>query len=386
MLIAGLAAGSALYGTLVGPWLTAQSAILVDEQSGLVLYAKDADKPRRPASTTKILTAMLLIEHCLPDEVVVAPKGIEKTQWYSSMNLKSGEKLTVRDLLYGIMLRSANDAAQTAAIKVAGSVPAFAEMMNEKAKALGCTTAHFVNPHGLDSPEHLVSARDLAIIGRAAMKLPIFREIASTRKRVVKRSINLKDTLMVTRNKWLLKDETADGIKTGFTTPAGQTYVGSATREGWRAIDSLMKAKTWQVDHGSLLTWAYQNFEPKVVAVEGELVGTGRVEGSAKAEVPFLATGPVRVMVQRDGPWRPAITFRSAPAPQVKGDSAVAIATYPDGQMLEFPVTLGDDAPAIGSPIGGIVLFGGGTLGGMSLIWLAAKRRVRARKTIRISA
>jgi len=386
MLLTGLVAGSAVYGSLVGPWLTAKSAVIVDDQSGLVLFAKDADTPRRPASTTKILTAMLLIEHCLPDEKVTVPKGIEKSRWYSSMNLRSGEQLTVRDLLYGIMLRSANDAAQTAAIKVAGSVPAFAKMMNEKAASLGCEHANFCNPHGLDNPEHLVSARDLAIIGRAAMKLPMFREIVATKKHVVTRSINQKDRLMVSRNKWLMKDSTADGIKTGFTTPAGQTYVGSVVRQGWRAIDSRPKPKSLQTDHGTLLKWAYKNFEPRVLAKEGELLAQAAVEGSNRTDVPFFATQEVRVMAQREGPWIPTMSIVVGPAPLAKGAPATAVFTYPDGQFLEFPVTVGEDVAGPPPPIGYAAIIGGGTLGGMSLFWLAAKRRVRARKAIRIAA
>ena len=190
--------------------ISAKSAIIIDAGSGKVLWERDADVLRYPASTTKIMTGMLLLERCLPDDLITAPVGIDKVP-PSSMHLKPNEQVSAKDMLYALMLRSANDGAVAVADHVSGSIPAFAELMNERAREIGCRSTHFHNPNGLNDPEHVTTARDLAMIAREAMKYEAFREVVRTRKYQIQRTINQKDLFMVTRNRWLYKDSTADG-------------------------------------------------------------------------------------------------------------------------------------------------------------------------------
>ncbi|HLK13947.1 MAG TPA: D-alanyl-D-alanine carboxypeptidase family protein [Fimbriimonadaceae bacterium] len=241
--------------------VSAPSAIIISAESGQVLWSKDADTPRFPASTTKIMTALLLIERCRPDEIITAPKGIKDVK-ESSMHLEEGEQVTAHDMLYGLLLRSANDGCVAVADHISGSVGAFAALMNQRARELGCTHTHFDNPNGLNDPVHTISAHDLAIIAREAMRHPEFRDVVKLTKHHIKRSINQKDTWMVSRNKWLRKDPTADGIKTGWTIPAGHCYVGSATRRGFRLITVVMHSEHWEADHKKMLHWAYTLFDP----------------------------------------------------------------------------------------------------------------------------
>jgi D-alanyl-D-alanine carboxypeptidase (penicillin-binding protein 5/6) len=270
--------------------VTAQSAIVIDGGSGRVLWEKDAHSARFPASTTKVMTALLLIEKTRPEEIVVAPPEIKEVG-ESSMHLKPGERITARNLLFGIMLRSANDGSYAAAKHLAGSIPAFSKMMNDRAHALGCRDTHFNNPNGLNDPQHYTSAYDLALITREAMKYPEFREVVSTEKRLIERSINKADRTMVNRNKLLKKDPTVEGVKTGWTRPAGHCFVGAATREGFRVITVVFKSDNWQEDTEKLMKSAYLEFEKRDEVKANEPVGQLKIPNAA---------GPVQVAVTED--------------------------------------------------------------------------------------
>ncbi len=240
--------------------VAAPSAVIIDAESGEVLWSKDSDHARFPASTTKIMTALLLIEKCDPDDIITAPKGIETVK-ESSMHLVAGETVTARDMLYALLLRSANDGCVAVADHISGSVPEFVSLMNQRARQLGCTNTHFDNPNGLNDNVHTISAHDLAIIAREAMSHPEFADVVRLTKHKITRSINQKDLWMVSKNKWLRKDPSADGIKTGWTIPAGHCYVGSATRHGFRVITVVLHSEHWQLDHQKMLRWAFDNFE-----------------------------------------------------------------------------------------------------------------------------
>jgi len=155
--------------------ITAKSGIAIDAASGKVLWDKDAETPMFPASTTKIMTGLLLVEHCRPSDIIVAPADVEKVK-EASMHLKPGERVTAHDMLYALMLRSANDGCYAVAVHISGSVEGFSKLMNDRAKQIGCTHTRFHNPNGLNDPEHMTSAHDLALIARAAMRYPEFRE------------------------------------------------------------------------------------------------------------------------------------------------------------------------------------------------------------------
>lgn len=219
----------ALAKTLPDPDTSAISACLIDAEDNGVLYGKDEDKIMHPASTTKIMTAILALESGKLDEpLVITPEAVNTEP--SSLGLRLGDKITLREALTGMMIVSGNDAAVAVAQTVAGSVPAFAKMMNDKAKKLGAVNTHFVNPHGLTNQYHYSTAHDMAIIASYAMKKPEFREIVS------KKAYNMKyidgHTEYVTTTNRFLKSGFygANGIKTGFTNAAGDCLVASATR------------------------------------------------------------------------------------------------------------------------------------------------------------
>ncbi|MEI7578025.1 MAG: hypothetical protein WCK51_14130 [Armatimonadota bacterium] len=243
---------------------------IIEDKTGKLLWGRDPNTPRFPASTTKILTTLLLLERCDPEDVVIAPPEI-KTIGEASMHLEPGEGVKVKHMAFALMLRSANDGCYAVAKHISGSAPAFADLMNARAAQIGCKNTHFVTPNGLHSPTHSTSPLDLCLIAREAMRREDFREIARTKVKVIERSKNFGDRRMESKNKFLWTDPTADGIKTGFTNPAGHTYVGSATRDGMRVIDSLMFAPKWKDDHKQMLDWAFSEYEVKVEMPKGSL-------------------------------------------------------------------------------------------------------------------
>ncbi len=300
--------------------ITAKSGIVIDAGSGKVLWEKDPDTQRYPASTTKIMTGLLLLEHCVPTDIIIAPKDVTKVK-ESSMNLKPFEQVNAKDMLYALMLRSANDGCYAVATHIAGSVAGFSKLMNDRAKQIGCKNTHFNNPNGLNDPLHKTTARDLALIGREAMKYDAFQEVVRTQSRTISRSINGKDTKMVNRNKWLAKDATADGIKTGYTRPAGLCYVGSATRNGFRVITSILKSDNWQVDHRQMLDWAYAKFEKKVDVKAGDIVGKIAIDGGTAAEVEVSAQRAIYAVGRRgQDDVVQSFSIAEVPAPITQGD------------------------------------------------------------------
>ena len=247
-----------------------QAGCIMDTKTKKVLWSRDKDTMRFPASTTKIMTCLLMLEKYKPDDVITAPADV-MTVKESSMNLKPFERVKVKSMGYALMLRSANDGCYAIAKQMDGSVAGFSDRMNKRAKEIGCEHTHFANPNGLNNIYHKISSYDLCLVAREALKRPDFSEIVRTQKKVIDRSINFQDRLMVSKNKYLWKDPTADGVKTGFTNPAGHTYVGSATREGTQFVTSLMNAPHWMDDHKMMLDWAFQNYETKLIHAAGLL-------------------------------------------------------------------------------------------------------------------
>lgn len=264
------------------PSIVGKAGILIDQVSGQVLWAKNPDLQLAPASTTKILTALLAIENCrLEDTVVVSQSvvGIDGTSVY----LKPGEKHSLRDLLYAMLLNSANDAAVAIAEHVAGSVPRFVEMMNQKAASLGATHSHFVTPNGLPAPGHYTTARDLATIARVAMQNPTFRQIVATK--TYHWQGQEWQTTLINTNKLLASYSGSTGIKTGYTSEAGQCLVGSASRGGRSYLAVVLGSSgnnVWS-DVARLLDYGFNNFSQLQLVKAGEIVGSLKVNGKEVA-------------------------------------------------------------------------------------------------------
>ena len=334
-----------LSAAAVAVGVTAKSAIVVDAATGRVLWAKDPDTPRFPASTTKVMTALLVLDWCKPDDVITAPFDTESVTG-SSLHLRPGEQVTAQELLYAILLRSANDACHAAAIYISGGDAAFARLMNKRAQELGCTRTHFHNPHGLNDPEHTITARDLSVIACEAMTYPLFREVVRCRKHLITRSMNQEDRWLINHDKYLAMDKTADGIKTGFTVPAGHCYVGSATRNGYRVITVLMKSDNWEADNKTLLDWAFKNHERRTVAKAGETLGTAPVQGGAKADVTAVLGEDLQIVEARGD--RLAISRKLDPrvglAAPLKAGQRIGDVVFSDGKGWErrYPLLAGE--------------------------------------------
>lgn len=266
------------------PSIRAQSAILMDAESGRVLYELDADTRSRIASTTKIMTGLLACETLALDAEYAVPAeavGIEG----SSMYLRAGERVTGRELLYGLMLRSGNDAAVALAILCDGSVERFAARMNARAAKLGMENTHFQNPNGLDEDGHFSTARDLARLARAAMKNPDFREAAGTK------NASFGQCALTNHNKLLWSYPGANGVKTGYTRAAGRILVSSAERGGRLLIAvTICDPDDWN-DHAKLLDYGFSAFEKHTFLSAGEAVGTVPVVGGTRESVNAVSGG-----------------------------------------------------------------------------------------------
>ena len=238
--------------------LGAEGAILIDTKDKTVLFEKNADKKLYPASTTKIMTALVALETLeeigagqdsrvtVPDEAA----GLEG----SSVYLKAGQQVTMEELLYGRMLQSGNDAAAAVAICCGGDMETFVEKMNDKAAALGCGSTHFTNPSGLHDEGHYTTARDLAIIGAAAMEREDFRRIVSAE------SWQSQDTgrSYVNKNKTLFQYDGGNGIKIGYTKASGRTLAASAERDGKVLIAVVLNDHNWFEDAYGMLDYGFE--------------------------------------------------------------------------------------------------------------------------------
>ncbi len=251
--------------------VSARSAILIEAESGRVLYRKSADTRLPMASTTKIMTAVIALEKCrdLQKQVKVDARavGVEG----SSIYLYEGEMLTMENLIYALLLSSANDAAVAIACEVAGSVEGFADLMNEKAHELGLSDTHFTNPNGLHDDDHYTTARDLANLTAYALKNKTFKEMTSTKKKAIPMLEGEGTRLLVNHNKMLSMYEGAIGVKTGFTKKSGRCLVSAAERDGLTLIAVTLNAPNDWNDHKNLLDFGFKSYEKKHFASAGEL-------------------------------------------------------------------------------------------------------------------
>ena len=263
--------------------ISARSAVMMDCTTGRVLFERSADKKSLIASTTKIMTALVVCERCNVLDRMRIPKeavGIEG----SSMYLQEGEILTIQDLLYGLMLHSGNDAAVALAIYCAGTVEGFVQLMNDKARTLGMEKTNFENPNGLDSVNHYSTAEDLAILAAYAMENPIFEKIVSTK------TVKAGTRYLKNHNKLLWQFEGADGVKTGYTKAAGRILVSSAKRNGRRLVAvTICDPNDWQ-DHISLLTSGFEQYAEHQIVRAGDVLGELEIAGGESGSVQLLAT------------------------------------------------------------------------------------------------
>ena len=279
--------GTALAGT--EPEVKALGAVLMEAESGRVLWEKNAEAPLPNASTTKIMTCLIALESgMLDDTVTVSPNAASKPE--TRMGLSAGEKIKLRDLLYPMMLESANDAAVAVAEHIAGSEEEFCDMMDERAIEIGATDTDFETANGLDRDGHHSTAMDMALITAYALENEDFREIISAPSATVKSD---RRTYTVANKDRLLKEyDGAIGVKTGFTGLAGQCFVGAAERDGMTLISVVLgsgwgssgKERKW-IDTKNLLNYGFENFELYTLAEAGDFVSEVSVKGAYKDDV-----------------------------------------------------------------------------------------------------
>ena len=310
---------------------------MLDAVSGRSLYEKNANERSLIASTTKIMTALIVCEQCNVLDRMRIPKeavGIEG----SSMYLQEGEILTLQELLYGLMLSSGNDAAVALAIYCGGTVEGFAELMNDKARNLGLHGTHFENPNGLDSPSHYSTAKDLAVLAAYAMENPIFAKTVSTK------NLKIGNRYLTNHNKLLWRVEGADGVKTGFTKAAGRILVSSAARQGRRIIAvTIDDGDDWN-DHAALLETGFSRYVHREIVKAGERIDTLEVLGGQTRQVEILAGEDFGyALAPEETPQivypGPGFTY----APAVAGEDAGYAYILVQGKAVgKIPVTYGE--------------------------------------------
>jgi D-alanyl-D-alanine carboxypeptidase (penicillin-binding protein 5/6) len=240
--------------------ISADAAIIMDATTGEVLFEKNTRRQMAPASTTKILTAIVALERGNLQDIVTVSRKAAYTEG-SSVYLAPGEKISLDDLLVGLMLRSGNDSAVAIAEHIAGTEQSFAELSTKRAKELGAKNTQFKNPHGLSAPGHYTTAYDLALLARhALLQLPRFGEIVSTREDTIDWDGRPYDRQLRNTNKLLWMFEGADGVKTGTTKEAGQCLVSSATRDGQQLISVVLHSGSRWNDSVRLLQYGFDNF------------------------------------------------------------------------------------------------------------------------------
>lgn len=288
---------SMVFGITEPPSIVGSAACVMDAWSGTVIYDKDGKSQRAPASTTKMITCLLAIENLSLETQVIIDKEVIATKG-NTLNFKEGEILSVKDLLYGMMVYSGNDAAVALAKEVSGSVSAFAELMNKRAFELGAKNTNFVNPHGLTEDGHVSTAYDLAMIAKGCMENHIFREICKTPSYKISPnfmsaereifSTNLlltNDSIMVTVAgvSRPVKYDSCIGIKTGFTIAAGNCLVSASKKEGTTFISVVLNSGELErfSDSIALLDWSSDNYRSNQVVNKDKAVGKVRIKNGA---------------------------------------------------------------------------------------------------------
>lgn len=280
------------------PGVSALSAIVMDASSGRILYEKNAFQKRPMASTTKIMTAIVALENGnLKDTVTVSSRASRVEG--SSIWLAENESLTLEDILYGLMLKSGNDAATAIAEYVGGgNIDNFIAMMNTKAKDIGAVNSGFKNPHGLDVDGHFTTAYDLALITRYGLTtIPKFAEIVKTKEKKIPWQGHDWDRYLKNSNKLLFSYPGSDGVKTGFTKKSRRCLVSSATRDGWQLVAVTLNASDDWNDHKKMMDYVFSTYKSKLLFEKNQYLKTVIVNNGKKKMVQLVTDNEVKLPV-----------------------------------------------------------------------------------------
>ncbi len=323
--------------------LSAQSYILIDSQTGRVLYERNAHRKMPMASTTKIMTALVALEKGNIDDKVVIKKesvGVEG----SSIYLRDGEILSLKDMLYGLMLRSGNDAAEAIAIHIGGDLDSFVSLMNKKAQSIGALNTNFANPHGLHHDLHYSTAYDLALITKAAFSYDEFANIVRSKSYVADREEN---NYFYNKNKTLWEYTGGDGVKTGYTMRSGRCLVSSASKNGMRLIAVSLNAPNWFNDNYKLLDYGFNNYKEFLIYDKGQFMKKTNVINGNKEFVNLVSENSFFYPL-KDGEREKITVSIDVPSdiqtPIERGDRIGYINTYFDGQLINKSNLIAKDA------------------------------------------
>lgn len=328
----------------------AHSAVLMECTTGEIIFDKYGSKRMPPASTTKILTALIAIESGRLDEPVTVSPHAAKTEG-SRMKLSAEQVLTLRELVTGLLLRSGNDAAVAIAEHLAGTTDEFARMMNARAYALGITDSHFVNPHGLPAEGHYVTARDLARIARCAMQNDTFAQLVASRTAEIDwqdDGITHHQSLRNT-NKLLWTLASADGIKTGTTGEAGACLVASASENGHRYIAVLLNDPARFTDAYRLLRWGFDAYVLLTGGKAGEEMGKAPIIGGREDYVRGILVDNLYALVKKEtaeATWALTVWNEPIASPVYRGQTIGTRYYYADGTLLSsVDIIAAEDVP-----------------------------------------
>ena len=315
--------------------ISAQTAVVIELNTGKVLYSKNAQQKVYPASTTKILTALIALEECNLDDIVTITEKASGVEG-SSIYLEVGEKISYRDLLYGLMLRSGNDAAIAISDSISGSTEKFAEKMNERAKMIGAVNSNFVNPSGLFNENHYTTAYDMALIAREAMKIPEFREIAASKSYVADRGEGKYNTFY-NKNKVVFEYEGGTGIKIGYTKASGRTLVASSERDGMELICVVMNAHNWFNDSYRLMDYGYEKYELARLASAERILKAVLVNQGDKDYVFIGPKEDIIIPIKKDETSEISIAYNvlnTVDAPIRRWDEVGTLDIFIDGEYI----------------------------------------------------
>lgn len=274
------------------PDLTAKAAIVMEASTGKVLYSRNANERRYPASTTKIVTLITALEYGNLDENVMASPNAATTEG-SSLWLAPGEQLKLRDMLYGIMLVSGNDATVAVAEHISGSVAGFAKLMTDKAHSLGAVNSNFVNTSGLPDERHFTTAFDLAKITAYGYKNPLFAQIVSTKHKIIPWPGKEHDRDLYNENRMLWLYDGANGVKTGYTDAAGRCLVSAANRNGVQLVVVVLDSERMWDDSIKLLDFGFAQLKPVPVINKGDILKTVKIQEGKLNSVQLLAENDI---------------------------------------------------------------------------------------------
>ncbi len=318
--------------------VSATYACVMDSLTGRVLYEKNAYKRHSMASTTKIMTALVALENGNPDDVVTVSANAAGTEG-SSIYLRANEKISLIDLLYGLMLESGNDAAIAIAEHIGGSVDGFSKMMNDKAIEVGAKDTQFKNPNGLDEEGHYTTAYDLALITRAALKNKDFAEIVKTKRKTISNGEESYKRALSNHNKLLNLYQGCDGVKTGFTKKTGRCLVSAATRNNFQVIAVTLNAPDDWNDHTNMLNYAFKNYSARPLVLKDMVIKTVPIENGDAQTVRLLANDVFYLtMEDKEGLNKVKLEYdvpKSIPAPVMKGTVLGRLKIFYEGVMVK---------------------------------------------------